>query len=91
MRTNKVMATVPFRDDDGQLALVQATDASPKSAERALKENLSLRDNYAGGYGEVPADSSFGKLAEVWLDDLDADGASRADRRSGMGPSPSRR
>src|SRR5680860_1900347 len=67
----KVKARVRFRDDDGQLRLVQATGDSRKSAERALKEKLSLRDSYAGGYGELSADSSFGKLVNVWLDDLD--------------------
>ena len=67
----KVKARVRFRDDDGQLRLVQATGDSRKSAERALKEKLSLRDSYASGYGELSADSSFGKLVKVWLDDLD--------------------
>ena len=62
---------VRFRDDDGQLRLVQATDDSRKSAERALKAKLSLRDSYASGHGELSADSSFGKLVKVWLDDLD--------------------
>ena len=67
----KVKARVRFRDDDGQLRLVQATGDSRKSAERSLKEKLSLRDSYVSGYGELSADSSFGTLVKVWLDDLD--------------------
>ena len=67
----KVKARVRFRDDDGRLRLVQATGGSRKSAERALREKLCLRDSYASGYGELSADSSFGKLVKVWLDDLD--------------------
>jgi integrase len=67
----KVKARVRFRDDDGQLRLVQATGDSRKSAERALKEKLSRRESYSSGQGELSADSSFARLAEVWLDDLD--------------------
>ncbi len=60
-----------FRDDDGQRRLVQATADSRKSAERAVKEKLCQRESYAAGYGEISADSSFAKLVEVWLADLD--------------------
>lgn len=67
----KVKARVRFRDDDGQLRLVQATGDSRKSAERALKEKLSRRESYSSGQGELSADSSFARLVEVWLDDLD--------------------
>lgn len=71
----KVRARVRFRDDDGQLRLVQATGDSRRSAERALKEKLTQRDRYASGYGELSAESSFGKLVQVWLDDLDLENA----------------
>ena len=67
----KVKARVRFRDDDGQLRLVQATGESRKSAERALKAKLSLRESYAAGFGEISADTSFSKLVDVWLADLD--------------------
>lgn len=50
---------------------MQATGDSRKSAERALKEKLSRRESYSSGQGELSADSSFARLVEVWLDDLD--------------------
>ena len=67
----KVRARVRYRDDDGQLRLVQATGDSRKSAERALKARLSQRASYASGYGALSADGSFTTLVKVWLDDLD--------------------
>jgi integrase len=70
----KVKARVRYRDDDGQLRLVQATGDSRKSAERALKAKLSQRASYASGYGALSADSSFTTLVKVWLDDLDLQG-----------------
>jgi len=70
----KVKARVRYRDDDGQLRLVQATGDSRKSAERALKAKLSQRASYASGYGALSADSSFTTLVNVWLDDLDLQG-----------------
>jgi hypothetical protein len=70
----KVKARVRFRDDDGQLRLVQATGDSRKSAERALKEKLSQRESYSPGFGELTADSSFASLVKIWLADLDLEG-----------------
>jgi hypothetical protein len=67
----KPMARVRFRDDDGQLRLVQATGDTRKSAERALKEKLTGRDNYSAGHRDLSSDSTFGRLVEVWLADLD--------------------
>ncbi len=67
----KVKARVRFRDDDGQLRLVQATGDTRKSAERALKQKLTHRDNYSAGHGDLSADSTFSRLVEVWLADLD--------------------
>jgi integrase len=67
----KVKARVRFRDDDGQLRLVQATGDIRKSAERALKLKLTRRDNYSAGSRDLSADSTFGRLVEVWLADLD--------------------
>jgi site-specific recombinase XerD len=70
----KVKARVRFRDDDGQLRLVQATGDSRKSAERALKEKLSQRESYSAGFGELTANSSFASLVKIWLADLDLEG-----------------
>ena len=66
-----VKARVRFRDDDGQLRLVQATGPTRKSAERALKEKLTTRQSYSSGHGGLSGDSSFETLVEVWLADLD--------------------
>jgi integrase len=70
----KIKARVRFRDDDGQLRLVQATGDTRKAAERALKQKLIRRDNYSAGSRDLSADSTFGRLVEVWLADLDVTG-----------------
>lgn len=70
----KVKARVRFRDDDGQLRLVQATGDTRTAAERALKKKLTRRDNYSAGSRDLSADSTFGRLVEVWLADLDLTG-----------------
>lgn len=64
LRTNpdgSVRARTRFRDDDGQLRAVEATGSTPKSAERNLKEKL----------GELSPDTTFAKLVEVWLEDIE--------------------
>lgn len=48
----KIMARVRFRDDDGQLRLVQAGDTR-KSAKRALKQKLTRRDTYSAGVNDL--------------------------------------
>lgn len=70
----KVKARVRFRDDDGQLRLVQATGETRKAAERALKEKLTRRDTFSAGGRDLTADSTFGRLVDVWLADLDLTG-----------------
>lgn len=70
----KVKARVRFRDDDGQLRLVQATGDTRTAAERALKKKLTRRDNFSAGSRDLAADSTFGRLVEVWLADLDLTG-----------------
>lgn len=70
----KVKARVRFRDDDGQLRLVQASGDTRKAAERALKEKLTRRDSYSSSSRDLSADSTFGRLVEVWLADLDLTG-----------------
>ena len=67
----RIKARVRFRDDDGQLRLVQATGDTRKSAERALKQKLTRRDRFSAGSRDLSADSTFGRLVEVWLADLD--------------------
>jgi hypothetical protein len=57
----KIMTRVRFRDDDGQLRLVQATGDTRKSAERALKQKLTSRDNYSAGHRDLSSDSTSWK------------------------------
>ncbi|MFV0407861.1 MAG: hypothetical protein ACK5LN_13755, partial [Propioniciclava sp.] len=59
-----VKARVRFRDDDGQLRLVQATGDTRTVAERALKKKLTRRDNFSAGSRDLSADSTFGRLVE---------------------------
>ena len=69
----QVRARTRFRDDDGQVRRVSATGEDRKSAERALKAVLAKRASRVAA-GELTADSSFTKLVEVWLEDLDLEG-----------------
>lgn len=47
--------------------------ATQRAAERNLKEALATRASRTT-YAEVTPDSSFTKLVELWLDDLDLEG-----------------
>lgn len=69
----QVRARTRFRDDDGQVRRVSATGSDRKSAERALKAVLAKRASHVTS-GELTADSTFPKLVEVWLEDLDLEG-----------------
>ena len=63
-----------FRDDDGQLRLVQETgDHPPSRPSGPLKRKLTRRDRYSAGSRDLSADSTFGRQVEVWLADLDLD------------------
>jgi hypothetical protein len=69
-----VRARVRFRDHDGQVRRVEASDATRKMAEHRLKEKLAQRSGSSRGIGELTPDSSFTQLVEVWLGDLDLEG-----------------
>ena len=69
-----VRARVRFRDYDGQVRRVEASDSTRKLAEHRLKEKLAQRSGPSSGTGELTADSSFTRLVEVWLGDLDLEG-----------------
>ncbi len=73
-RDGRACAITRFRDYDGQLRRVQATAATPKAAERKLKEILAERTERSVGHGELTPGSSFGQLVDVWLADLDLEG-----------------
>jgi hypothetical protein len=70
MPGGRVRARTRYRDDDGQLRRVSATGSSNKDALRSLKASLAQRANHVTT-GEITRDSTFAKLVDVWLDDLD--------------------
>jgi integrase len=67
---DRVRARARYRDDDGQVRRVSATGATTKQAERNLKTALARRPSQVAS-GEITGDSSFTRLVEVWLEDLD--------------------
>ncbi len=69
----QVQARTRFRDDDGQVRRVSATGATRKAAERALKAVVAQRGSHVAA-GELTGDSTFARLVEVWLADLDLEG-----------------
>ena len=69
----RVRAGARFRDEDGRLRRVTATGDTERAAERLLKGRLARR-THQDGHGELTPDSSFRRLVEVWLEDLDVDG-----------------
>ena len=69
----RVRARARYRDDDGQVRRVSSTGASAKEAERNLKKVLAQRPSHVAT-GELTGDTSFAKLVEVWLEDLDLEG-----------------
>ena len=68
------IARTRYRDQDGRLRLVQATGANAKAAERNLKTTIAHRTARSADPGVITADSSFAKLVELWLEDLDLEG-----------------
>lgn len=70
MPGGRVRARTRYRDDDGQLRRVSATGSSNKDALRALKASLAQRTSHVTT-GEITRDSTFAKLVDLWLDDLD--------------------
>ncbi|WP_308203253.1 tyrosine-type recombinase/integrase [Georgenia satyanarayanai] len=69
-----VRARVRVRDLVGRLRRVEARSPTRKAAEHRLKERLSRRADYAIGTGELTPDASFGRLVDLWLEDLDLEG-----------------
>ena len=68
-----VRARTRYRDDDGKLRRIQTTGSSRQAAERKLKATIAARTSYRT-YGELSPDSSFRRLVEIWMEDLDLDG-----------------
>lgn len=75
MPNGAVRARVRFRDHDGQVRRVEASDSTRKLAEHRLKAKLAQRHHgMPRGIGELGPDSSFARLVDVWLGDLDLEG-----------------
>lgn len=66
----QLRARTRFRDDDGKTRRVSATGATKREAERNLKAVLAQRVSYRTSV-ELSGDSSFTRLVDVWLADLD--------------------
>ena len=69
----QIRARTRYRDDDGRVRRVSATGSTKREAERNLKKVVADRSSYRSS-GELTADSSFTRLVEVWLADLDLEG-----------------
>lgn len=69
-----VIARTHYRDEDGSLRKVQASGPNAKAAERNLKTKIAHRVARFADTTVLTADSSFGKLVELWLEDLDLEG-----------------
>lgn len=63
-------ARTRFRDDDGKVRRVSATGTTKREAERNLKKIVAGRSSYRSA-GELTGDSTFTRLVDVWLADLD--------------------
>lgn len=73
-RNGTVYARTRYRDEDGRLRLVQASGSNAAAAERSLKARLARRTSRSADTSVITADSSFAKLVELWLEDLDLEG-----------------
>jgi integrase len=62
-------AEARYRDWDGRVRKVTASGPSKRAAKFALREKLSTRMR-VGANGRLTSDSSFGALAELWLEDI---------------------
>ncbi len=64
-------ARARYRDWDGLVRPVQATGATARAAERALKAKLAERFLFQPTFTTLTADSPFEDLVTYWLEDLD--------------------
>jgi len=67
-------ARTRYRDWDGHARLVQATGATGKAAERALKAKLAERCLFQPTDTTLTPDSLFSDLVTYWLEDIDLEG-----------------
>jgi hypothetical protein len=74
MPSGRFEARNRYRDWDGRARQVQATGATAKAAERALKGRVAERFLLQPTYTTLTPDSMFGDLVTYWLDDIDLEG-----------------
>jgi hypothetical protein len=74
MPSGRYEARTRYRDWDGHARLVQATGATAKVAERALKGKLADRDLFQPADTPLTPDSLFSDLVTYWLEDIDLEG-----------------
>lgn len=80
-----VIARTHYRDEDGPLRKVQASSPNAKAAERNLKIKIAHRTTRFTDTSVLTADSSFGKLVELWPEDFDLEGRIAPSTRGGSG------
>ncbi len=66
-------ARARYRDWDGKLRAVQCTGATKAAAELALKRKLSERSLFQPEFAGLSADSTFAKLVDYWLEDMEVE------------------
>lgn len=69
--SGRVEARTRFRDVDGQLRQVGATGDTRTAADHALKTAVMQRIHRGSSVHDLGPDSTFARLVEVWLEDLD--------------------
>ena len=69
--SGRFAARTRYRDWDGHSRLVQASGATAKAAERALKAKIADRDLFQPGDTSLSPDSLFSDLVSYWLEDID--------------------
>lgn len=67
---DKVVATARYRDWSNRLRKVSASGVDSMAAECALKSKLARQGLVQSGFSSLSSDSTFGALAEYWLNDL---------------------
>jgi integrase len=69
--SGRFAARTRYRDWDGHSRLVQASAATAKAAERALKAKIADRDLFQPADASLTPDSLFSDLVTYWLEDID--------------------
>ncbi|GAA1726476.1 hypothetical protein GCM10009809_22760 [Isoptericola hypogeus] len=71
--SGKTLARVKLRDDAGNRRKMSAVGESPAAATRNLKRKIAEMTRLVGERGEITADSTFERLAKVWLETIEDD------------------